>query len=195
MKIAFMYKNTSISNESCSFDYGNLMSEKDFIDKNLSTENVQVINVNEIMKLITSFKGTIFIQDGLPLQSLLLLKSWTRKSSGNKLLITFDTRTLPPSTVSRIRACADGVIRVESFGPRVKPYPDFDGVINIIKIPKINSINTNSKIDTLDIGFQWKSNRYFVIDKLSLPPDVSETASRTSTNSCAAVGGGKNLEF
>lgn len=201
MKIAFMYKNAPVSCESCSFDYGNLITEKDLSENNLDISNIKTVKSDHFKLLIQeNFKGTVFVKETntISLPTLLLLKLWTRLSPDNKILITSDPRYLSPVAINRIRSLADGVVQLESFKPGPKPYPEFDGVVNVIKIPRVNSININSsnKIDTLDMGFQWKSNRYFVIDKLSLPPDISETASRSSssTSSCASTGN-KSLDF
>merc|ERR1711962_73738 len=86
------------------------------------------------------------------------------------------------SFVSRIHHCADVVIHLESFAGSEKsqnpPFKEYHGLFHVKKVPHLNSI-CGSSIDTSDLAFKVKKKK-FLIEKLHLPPHISETVSRSN---------------
>jgi len=84
--------------------------------------------------------------------------------------------------IKRIEHCADVVISLKSFAGSEKSqnplYKEYHGLFHIKKVPHLNSI-CGQHIDTSDLAFKVKRKK-FVIEKLHLPPDISETVSRSS---------------
>ena len=85
--------------------------------------------------------------------------------------------------VHRVQRCADVVVRLESFAgcPDKSQNPlfkEYHGLFHVRKAPHVNSI-CGSLVDTSDLAFKLKK-RKFLIEKLHLPPDISETASRSN---------------
>lgn len=89
-----------------------------------------------------------------------------------------------PSFVSRVRHCCDYVIRLESFeGSKHEHnplYKEYHGLFHVHKIARLNCIG-GQEVDTSDLAFKLKRKK-FAIEKLHLPPDISETVSRSQVN-------------
>lgn len=80
--------------------------------------------------------------------------------------------------VDRLRKLCDTVIQLESFaGSEKNPAcKDYHGLLKIHQLPRLNSLTCHMP-DTLDLGFKLRRKK-FTIEKLHLPPELSETASR-----------------
>ncbi|XP_065647576.1 elongator complex protein 4 isoform X2 [Hydra vulgaris] len=85
--------------------------------------------------------------------------------------------------VNRIRRCCDTVIQLVSFNDAVKDqnlmYKDYNGLLHVKKLAHLNCIS-GYDINTSDLAFKLKRKR-FSIEKLHLPPNISETANRSET--------------
>ncbi|XP_065177745.1 elongator complex protein 4-like [Sycon ciliatum] len=106
----------------------------------------------------------------------------------------------------RVRQLVDYAVHVESFAGSSKQqnplYKDYHGLFHICKLPCWNSL-APIPLDSTDWAFKLR-RKNFSIDKLHLPPDLSETASRTQEDpvkpnkAAAAPGGrghGRSLDF
>ncbi|XP_051820723.1 elongator complex protein 4 [Antechinus flavipes] len=83
---------------------------------------------------------------------------------------------------ARIRNLSDTVVGLESFLGGEKEanslYKDFHGLIHIHQIPRLNSL-IGDVSDTKDLAFKLQ-RKVFTIERLHLPPDLSDTVSRSS---------------
>lgn len=186
----------------------------------LNSADIEFCSHNSCLDLISCFKQkdsqsvTRILIEGLgsPLspitidcltQFLYKLKSLVRKIPNVLCLITFSAQlTLQsntPQVRSRVHNIVDGVIQLIGFDERtVTPYTEYEGLFNIIKLPKLNTFNNYSTLETLDLGFQLKNKtRFLTVDKLCLPPDLSDDVSRTTGCGSHSTSGPspKNLEF
>ncbi|XP_041472160.1 elongator complex protein 4-like [Lytechinus variegatus] len=85
------------------------------------------------------------------------------------------------SKVRRIERLCDTVIRLESFAGSDKEtnpvYKEYHGLFHIRRLPRLNSL-TSYLPDSLDLAFKLRRKK-LTIEKLHLPPDLSETVSRS----------------
>lgn len=85
-----------------------------------------------------------------------------------------------PVLMRRMEQCADNAVYLESFAGSEKEknpvFKDYDGLLHIKKKGRINCI-AGQEIDISDWAFKLKRKK-FAIEKLHLPPDLSETANR-----------------
>lgn len=108
--------------------------------------------------------------------------------------------------IRKIERLCDTVVEVDSFVGSDKEknpaYKDYHGLFNIKQLPCLNSLVCTMP-ESLDLAFKLRRKK-FCIEKLHLPPDLSETASRSQEDPVARLkpesgcGGGpgkKNLEF
>jgi len=127
------------------------------------------------------------------------LKSLVRKVANSVCLTTFSAQLVLLSrnacVRSRVHNVVDCVIQLIGFDECTQtPYTEYNGLLNVLKLPKLNSFNYYMTPETLDYGFQLKNhNRFLIVDKLSLPPDLSETVSRTT--GCATGAHNTKLDF
>ncbi|XP_074086523.1 elongator complex protein 4 [Macrotis lagotis] len=110
---------------------------------------------------------------------------------------------------ARIRNLSDTVVGLESFVGSEREanslYKDFHGLIHIHQIPRLNSL-IGDVSDTKDLAFKLQ-RKVFTIERLHLPPDLSDTVSRSSKRDleesakqlslgCGLMAGGKeHLNF
>lgn len=108
--------------------------------------------------------------------------------------------------IGRVERLSDTVIRLESFSGSDKEtnpiYKDYHGLFHLVRLPRLNSLTCHMP-ETLDLAFKLRRKK-FVIEKLHLPPDISETANHTKkeqlsmntgTYSCGASLDGSKLDF
>eukprot|EP00118_Oscarella_pearsei_P016482 m.157912 g.157912 ORF g.157912 m.157912 type:complete len:362 (+) comp38718_c0_seq1:14-1099(+) len=84
--------------------------------------------------------------------------------------------------VRRVEHLGDSVVRLESFEGSDKAknplYKDYHGLFHIRRLPRINSLICHEP-ETMELAFKLRRKK-FSVEKLYLPPELSETASRTS---------------
>lgn len=214
MRIAWRYKSqpsvdTLFANE-CHFDFGLHIDEQSLnaSDIHFCTHDKCIENIvssvedhsKSVVRVLIDGLGSPLSPIGvksLP-QFIIKLKSLTRKLANIVCLVTINSQLVVVSNHSYVRSrvhnIADGVIRVIAFDQKtVTPYTEYEGLFNLIKLPKLNSFNYYSAPETLDLGFQLKNNsRFLIVDKLCLPPDLSDTVSRTTGS---AGSHNKSLDF
>lgn len=215
IRIAWRYKSQPLMDNNLlngqHFDFGSHISEE-----SLSSAEIEFCSHDSCLEIIKSLKPkdnkivTRILIDGLgsplspkPLESLSKfvydLKSFIRKLPNILCLITFNAQLVVLSNYSCVRSrvhnIADCVIQLIGLDESSQtPYTEYNGFFNVLKLAKLNSFNHYLNPESLDFGFQLKNNnRFLIIDKLCLPPDLSETVSRTT--GCATSAGNKNLEF
>lgn len=103
------------------------------------------------------------------------------RETNSVALITVPTHLFQDLTyVRRLERLCDSVIQLESFEGSEKEqnpiYKEYHGLFHLIKLPRINSLTCHYP-ETLDLAFKLKRKR-FLIEKLHLPPELSETANR-----------------
>ncbi|XP_007941486.1 elongator complex protein 4 [Orycteropus afer afer] len=111
--------------------------------------------------------------------------------------------------IARVTNLADTVVGLESFIGSEKEtnplYKDYHGLIHIRQIPRLNNLTCDVS-DVKDLAFKLK-RKLFTIERLHLPPDLSDTVSRSSKQDLAEsakllgpgcgmmAGGKKHLDF
>ncbi|XP_051560423.1 elongator complex protein 4-like isoform X2 [Myxocyprinus asiaticus] len=115
----------------------------------------------------------------------------------------FDGSTPQNRTVmGRIIRLSDTAIALESFRgseQETSPlYKDYHGLLHVRQVPCLNCL-TCEVPNTKDLAFKLKKKQ-FTIERLHLPPDLSETVSRVSKPELAAgcgttATGNKHLDF
>ncbi|KAM6158066.1 LOW QUALITY PROTEIN: elongator complex protein 4 [Rhynchocyon petersi] len=111
--------------------------------------------------------------------------------------------------ITRVRNLSDTVVGLESFIGSEKEtnplYKDYHGLIHIRQVPRLNNLTCDVS-DVKDLAFKLK-RKLFTIERLHLPPDLSDTVSRSSKQDLAAsaevlgpgcgmmAGGKKHLDF
>ncbi|KAF6018513.1 ELP4 [Bugula neritina] len=100
--------------------------------------------------------------------------------------------------------CSDSAIQLISFADNTEKYSknpafkEFHGLVNIKKLPCINSLVCHLP-DTMDWVFKLKRKK-LTIEKMHLPPDLSETVSRSQEDpvkakSCGQTSSGVSIDF
>ncbi|XP_037677557.1 elongator complex protein 4 isoform X1 [Choloepus didactylus] len=111
--------------------------------------------------------------------------------------------------IARVTNLSDTVVGLESFIGSEKEtnplYEDYHGLIHIRQIPRLNNLICDVS-DVNDLAFKLK-RKLFTIERLHLPPDLSDTVSRSSKQDLAEsakllgpgcgmmAGGKKHLDF
>ena len=97
------------------------------------------------------------------------------------VLVTMSSGTLPPDVFGRALHLSDAAIGLDAFAGT--PLADsavlreYHGFLQLLKLPRLNSL-TCFLPDTLDLAFKLRRKK-FVVERVHLPPDMSETVSRT----------------
>ncbi|XP_067850294.1 elongator complex protein 4 [Heptranchias perlo] len=111
--------------------------------------------------------------------------------------------------IGRVAKLSDTVIGLESFNASEREtnplYKDYHGLLHVRQLPRLNSLICDVP-DTKDLAFKLK-RKLFTIERLHLPPDLSDTVSRSSKQDVAesakllssgcggAARGKKHLDF
>nr|AGD98726.1 elongation protein 4-like protein [Callorhinchus milii] len=89
--------------------------------------------------------------------------------------------------MGRVRKLSDTVVGLESFNSSEREtnplYKDYHGLLHIRQLPRLNSLICDAP-DTKDLAFKLK-RKLFTIERLHLPPDLSDTVSRSSKQDLA----------
>ncbi|KAE8606801.1 hypothetical protein XENTR_v10010872 [Xenopus tropicalis] len=132
------------------------------------------------------------------------------RTSLSVCVITVPTHLIQNEAITtRVRNLSDTVVGLESFiGSEMEAnplYKDYHGLLHVHQIPRLNSL-ISDVADTKDLAFKLK-RKIFAIERLHLPPDLSDTVSRSSKQDLAgsakllssgcgpAAGGQKHLDF
>ncbi|KAM8939994.1 elongator complex protein 4 isoform 2-T2 [Pelodytes ibericus] len=88
---------------------------------------------------------------------------------------------------ARVRNLSDTVVGLESFSGSEREtnplYKEYHGLLHVHQIPRLNTLISDVS-DTKDLAFKLK-RKLFVIERLHLPPDLSDTVSRLSKQDLA----------
>ncbi|KAM6274351.1 elongator complex protein 4 isoform 2-T2 [Porphyrio hochstetteri] len=140
---------------------------------------------------------------------LYVLRGLLRKSL-SACIITVPVHLIQNKAImERVTNLSDMVVGLESFigsERETNPlYKDYHGLVHVHQIPRLNSLICDVS-DTKDLAFRLK-RKLFTIERLHLPPDLSDTVSRTSkqdlaesakllSSGCGAMAiGKKHLDF
>ncbi|XP_040265450.1 elongator complex protein 4 isoform X2 [Bufo bufo] len=132
------------------------------------------------------------------------------RSSLSVCVITVPTHLIQnKAIIARVRNLSDTVVGLESFIGSEREsnplYKDYHGLFLVHKIPRLNSLISEGP-DTKDLAFKLK-RKMFSLERLHLPPDLSDTVSRSSKQDLAgstkllssgcgsAAAGKKHLDF
>ncbi|KFO96830.1 Elongator complex protein 4, partial [Calypte anna] len=119
---------------------------------------------------------------------LYILRGLLRKSL-SACIITVPAHLIQNKAImERVTNLSDMVVGLESFigsERETNPlYKDYHGLVHVHQMPRLNSLNCDVS-DTKDLAFRLK-RKLFTIELLHLPPDLSDTVSRTSKQDLAA---------
>ncbi|XP_041445527.1 elongator complex protein 4-like [Xenopus laevis] len=132
------------------------------------------------------------------------------RTSLSVCVITVPTHLIQTKAITtRLRNLSDTVVGLESFiGSEMEASPlyrDYHGLLHVHQIPRLNSLISDVS-NTKDLAFKLK-RKIFAIERLHLPPDLSDTVSRSSkpnlagtakllsSGRCLTAGGEKHLDF
>ncbi|XP_045413687.1 elongator complex protein 4 isoform X1 [Lemur catta] len=132
------------------------------------------------------------------------------RTSLSACIITMPTHLIQnKAIIARVTNLSDTVVGLESFIGSEKEtnplYKDYHGLIHIRQIPRLNNLICDES-DVKDLAFKLKK-KLFTIERLHLPPDLSDTVSRSSKQDLAEsakrlgpgcsmmAGGKKHLDF
>ncbi|XP_053418839.1 elongator complex protein 4 isoform X2 [Nycticebus coucang] len=132
------------------------------------------------------------------------------RTSLSVCIITMPTHLIQnKAVIARVTNLSDTVVGLESFigsERETNPlYKDYHGLIHIRQIPRLNNLICDES-DVKDLAFKLK-RKLFTIERLHLPPDLSDTVSRSSKQDLAEsakrlgsgcgmmAGGKKHLDF
>ncbi|KAK8723568.1 hypothetical protein OTU49_011790 [Cherax quadricarinatus] len=136
---------------------------------------------------------------------LFMLRALVRTSFSVCLMTVPSHLFADPNLTLRLQTLADFVIRLESFQGSDKEtnpaFKDYHGLFHVVKLAAINSL-VSPMLDSTDWVFKLRK-RKLMIERLHLPPELSETVSRSQEDPInkpagpACMGGKlpKNLEF
>ncbi|XP_060622241.2 elongator complex protein 4 isoform X2 [Anolis sagrei] len=131
------------------------------------TENPQ--SINRLTKFLYALRGLL-------------------RTSLSACMITVPAHLIQNKAImERVANLSDTVVGLESFigsERETNPlYKDYHGLIHIHQIPRLNSLICDVS-GMKDLAFRLK-RKLFVIERLHLPPDLSDTVSRTSKQDLA----------
>ena len=120
-----------------------------------------------------------------------------RKITAQKNVVTlclYPTRTMSDSLAFHLNQLFNYVLSVESL-PRDKKsvFKDYHGILHLQKIDNMCSF-TMPLFDLTDRFFKVQRKK-FIIEKMHLPPDLSETVSRSSNTPSANCASSKGIDF
>jgi elongator complex protein 4 len=108
--------------------------------------------------------------------------------------------------VHKLERFCDTVVEMDSFVGSDKEknpvYKDYHGLFHIKQLPSLNSLTCNMP-ETLDLAFKLRRKK-FTIEKLHLPPDLSDTVNRDQEDpvarlkpeaGCGVMAGKNKLDF
>ncbi|GAB1607936.1 elongator complex protein 4-like [Argonauta hians] len=143
--------------------------------------------------------GVLSIVDTELPRFLLALRALLR-SAFAVAMVTVPSLLMEDSTfLHKMERLCDSVVHLESFAGSSRSenplYKEYHGLFHVKQLPKLNAIRCHMP-DTSDWAFKLRRKK-FAIEKLHLPPDLSETVSRSesrsvptgkSTMGCAGTG-------
>ncbi|CAI9740666.1 complex 4-like [Octopus vulgaris] len=144
--------------------------------------------------------GLLSIVDTDLLRFLLALRAILR-SSFAVCMVTVPSLIMEDANfIHKIERLCDTVVHLESFAGSSRSenplYKEYHGLFHVKQLPKLNAIKCQMP-DTTDWAFKLRRKK-FVIEKLHLPPDLSETVSRSEsrpgTMGCGSTGH-RHLDF
>lgn len=208
MKIAWRYSNLSGSDEvsssnknEFSFDLKNKLDESSRYRLTRS-QSLKICTHNELFNELKSKiktktktnKQLVVIRNYATIDGefdekkfctfLFKLKSLSR-AKNQCFILTINSNYLSPLIRELSINIVDCSFQIERLSEN-SVYKDYLGLIKINKLPKINSLNYQTTTETLEIGIQLKKSRILNVEKLFLPPELSDAPSRV-TAACSST--------
>lgn len=183
----------SLSSAKNSFDFALRIDDQVLARSGISSEDFRPSHLSDILcssfdgscssVIVTGIRTLANNQTTVP-QLIFRLKSISRLFPSSVVLVTWNPMLYDENVRREVHNMVDAVFQLNAFEGTSAAYPEFDGLFQVHKLAKVNSLNIGKRIETLDLGFQMKKNNRFIeIDKLCLPPDLSETVSRSTCSS------------
>lgn len=164
--------------------------EQRIVDKGLSTSNnkakanVMRVAVHSLASPLWGWEFSHHERENKwhQLTTFLFMLRALMRSSFSVCLVTVPTHLfVDPALLLRLQTLADFVVRLESFQGSEKEtnpvFKDYHGLFHVVKLAAINSL-VPPQLDATDWVFKLRRRR-MVIEKLHLPPELSDTVSRS----------------
>ncbi|KAI1295549.1 Elongator complex protein 4 [Halotydeus destructor] len=203
LKIAWRYADTPSNDDSTNqkhqYDLGAIITDQEITQLSLKTDLIQQVEFADISSTLAKSEQSVraivknltsCVSEKEIAGYLFKLKSVVKKNQGI-CVVSINSHVLPHETLARLHNISDCAIELNAFHGQNASYPDYDGTLSFHKLPKINALSNPKNIETLDLGFQMKKqNRFFIVDKLCLPPELGDTPSRSTCSTS-----NKNFDF
>ncbi|GFO07212.1 elongator complex protein 4-like [Plakobranchus ocellatus] len=120
---------------------------------------------------------------GFSLTMFLIALRGLLRSAFATALITIPTHLFQDKAfIQRVERLCDTVVRLESFAGSEKEknpvFKDYHGLIHVVQIPRLNSL-IPAQQEMPDLAFKLRRKK-FTIEKLHLPPELSQSFSESS---------------
>ncbi|XP_058402170.1 elongator complex protein 4 isoform X1 [Diceros bicornis minor] len=214
---------STLNVESCSLTHGymkllhfiqNIIYEEGFDGSNPQKKQKNILRIG-IQNLGSPLWGddiccTENCKNSQSLTKFLYVLRGLLRTSLSVCIITVPTHLIQnKAIIARLTNLSDTVVGLESFIGSERDtnplYKDYHGLIHIRQIPRLNNL-IGDVSDVKDLAFKLK-RKLFTIERLHLPPDLSDTVSRSSKQGlaesaelrgpgCGVMAGGKtHLDF
>ncbi|XP_004446935.1 elongator complex protein 4 [Dasypus novemcinctus] len=214
---------TSLKGEPCSLTHGykkllhfiqNIIYEDGFDGSNPQKKQKNILRIG-IQNLGSPLWGddiccTEKCDNSHDLTKFLYILRGLLRTSLSVCIITMPSHLIQnKAIIARVTNLSDVIVGLESFigsERETNPlYKDYHGLIHIRQIPRLHNLICDAS-DVKDLAFKLK-RKLFTIERLHLPPDLSDTVSRSSKQDLAEsakllgpgcgmmAGGKKHLDF
>lgn len=151
-------------------------------------------SINVIVKDLLHPFSPLIDQQAIFLKFIYFLRCLSRFLTKGAIIVVYDSGlcTGHRNIEQNLYSLADSVVSFHSYETAenlLTGYKDIDGSLSYIKVPKINSFGFHFQQGLSDWGYRLtKSNRFFVIDELSLPPCGDDDSDQVKTKKATPIG-------
>jgi elongator complex protein 4 len=134
-----------------------------------------------VLRVAFQSVGSLLYGDDKQLLPFLYALRGLLRASMSVCVFTVPRECISSSKIDAVRQAADIVIDLNSFvGSDIDvsdwEFKEYSGLLDIVKLPRMNSLTTNYAPDSLNYAFKLKRRKMY-IERLNLPPEESREAS------------------
>jgi len=138
-------------------------------------------NAQSVFRISFQSVGSLYYGDKQQLMAFLYALRGLLRASLSICVFTVSKVCLSSDNLDAVRQASDIVIDLNSFvGADIDvsdwEFKEYSGLLDIIKLPRMNSLSTNYAPDSLNYAFKLKRRKMY-IEKLNLPPEETREAS------------------
>jgi elongator complex protein 4 len=150
-------------------------------DRIITLRKAKDRSANIVLRIAFQSIGSLFYGDDKQLMPFLYALRSLMRSSLSVCVFTVPKECLSTSRLDAIRQASDIVIDLNSFvGGDIDvsdwEFKEYSGLLDIIKLPRMNSLTTNYSPESLNYAFKLKRRKMY-IERLNLPPEETREAS------------------